>query len=114
MHKIIDPIAQEGDLDVEIKFMLSREPFEVPADNYALQIASSAAEKTTGVKPKVIGKKIVGDANIFMPETGITTFYYGPGYKTAHSNAEWVSITALSSLAKVLGNFAIDFLDEAN
>ena len=112
LHQIIDPIAQAGDLDVEIKFMLSREPFEVPADNFALQIASSAIVKTTGVVPKVIGKKIVGDANIFMPETGITTFYYGPGYKTAHSNEEWVSIAALSSLAKVLGNFAIDFLDE--
>ena len=112
LHKIVDPIAQEGDLDVEIKFMLSREPFEVPADNFALQIASSAIVKTSGVAPKVIGKKIVGDANIFMPETGITTFYYGPGYKTAHSNEEWVSIAALSSLAKVLGNFAIDFLDE--
>jgi acetylornithine deacetylase/succinyl-diaminopimelate desuccinylase-like protein len=49
-----------------------------------------------------------------MPETGITTFYYGPGYKTAHSNEEWVSIAELSNLAKVLGNFAIDFLDEAN
>ena len=114
LHQIVDPIAQEGDLDVEIKFMLSREPFQVAADNYALQIASSAVEKTTGVKPKVIGKKIVGDANIFMPETGITTFYYGPGYKTAHSNEEWVSIAELSSLAKVLGNFAIDFLVEAN
>jgi len=114
LHQIIDPIAQAGDLDVEINFMLSREPFEVPADNYALQIASSAIKKTTEVVPKVIGKKIVGDANIFMPETGITTFYYGPGYKTAHSNEEWVSIAALSSLAKVLGNFAIDFLDEAN
>ncbi len=114
LHKIIDPIAHEGDLDVEIKFMLSREPFEVPANNYALKIASSAVEKTTGVKPRLIGKRIVGDANIFMPETGIATFYYGPGYKTAHSNEEWVSITALSSLAKVLGSFAIDFLEESN
>lgn len=112
LHKIVDPIAQEGDLDVEIKFKLSREPFEVPEDNFALQIASSAIEKTIGILPKIIGKKIVGDANIFMPETGITTFYYGPGYKTAHSNQEWVSIAALSSLSKVLGNFAIDFLDE--
>jgi acetylornithine deacetylase/succinyl-diaminopimelate desuccinylase-like protein len=114
LHKIVYPIAQEGDLDVEIKFMLSREPFEVSEDNHALQIASSAVEKITGAKPKVIGKKIVGDANIFMPETGITTFYYGPGYKTAHSNEEWVSIAELSNLAKVLGNFAIDFLEEAN
>jgi len=114
LHKIIDPIAQEGDLDVEIKFMLTREPFEVPANNYALKIASSAVEKTTGVKPRIIGKRIVGDANIFMPETGITTFYYGPGYTTAHSNEEWVSITALTSLAKVLGSFAIDFLEESN
>lgn len=112
LHRIIAPIAQEGDLDLEIEFTLSREPFEVPADNHALKIVSSAIERTTGIKPQIIGKRIVGDANIFMPKTGIPTFYYGPGYKTAHSNDEWVSISSLYSLAKVLGSIAIDFLEE--
>lgn len=113
LHGIIDPIATEGDLDLEIKFMLCREPFEVPADNYALRTAFSAIEKITGAKPEIIGKRIVGDANIFMEETGLSTFYYGPGYITAHSDEEWVSIAELTSLAKVLGCFAIDFLGEA-
>ena len=47
------------------------------------------------------GKRIVGDANLFVNLGGVPSFYYGPSNETAHSDGEWVSLTRLEQAAQV-------------
>jgi acetylornithine deacetylase/succinyl-diaminopimelate desuccinylase-like protein len=107
---IISPIAQAGDLNFNVSFAMEREPFEVSRDNPAVQAVAKAAKTINGKSPNFIGKRIVGDANIYMGLTGVPTFYYGLGYQTAHSDSEWVNIEALVRASQIYTFAAIDYL----
>jgi acetylornithine deacetylase len=109
IENLVAPIANAGDLDFRVDFSLEREPFEVLEEDQGVKSAFKAIELVTGRQPKIIGKKIVGDANIFMGTTNIPTFYFGPGYQTAHSDTEWVEIDALVTAARVYAHTAINF-----
>ena len=56
-----------------------------------------------------MGRRLVGDANIYMNETGVPTFYYGPSNETAHSDDEWVSVARIEAAARVYALTAMDF-----
>ncbi len=107
---IISPIAQAGDLDFSVSFAMEREPFEVSHENLAVQAVAEATKLINGKSPNFIGKRIVGDANIYMGLTGVPTFYYGPGYQTAHSDSEWVNIEALVKASQIYTLAAINYL----
>ena len=61
----------------------------------------AAAERVTGATPKVVGRRIVGDANLYVHGTGIPTFYYGASNHTAHADVEWVSVERIRRSAQV-------------
>jgi acetylornithine deacetylase/succinyl-diaminopimelate desuccinylase-like protein len=48
-----------------------------------------------------VGRRVVGDANLYVAGTGIPTFYYGPSNETAHADVEWVSVRRLADAARV-------------
>lgn len=54
-----------------------------------------------GEEARMVGRRIVGDANIYVNGTGVPTFYYGPSNETAHSDQEWVSVERIEKAAKV-------------
>lgn len=101
LEALAAPIAQAGDLGLRVEIEHEREPFETPADDPAVLAVAEAARRVNGAEPAVVGRRIVGDANLFVHGTGIPTFYYGPGYATAHSEDEWVSIDHLARAARV-------------
>lgn len=110
---LVAPIAKAGELEYSIEFLMSREPFETSIDEPILQSALRSILLSTGNTAKIIGKRIVGDANIIVAKTGIPTFYFGPGYQSAHSNNEWVEIESLAAATKFYGALAMDYLGEA-
>ena len=44
---------------------------------------------------------LVGDANLYANDGGVTTVYYGPAHQTAHSDDERVAISQLVHCAGV-------------
>ncbi|MFH1570372.1 MAG: M20/M25/M40 family metallo-hydrolase [Gemmatimonadota bacterium] len=96
-----DRIAGRSGLSFEIELSNDREPFATPADHPLVQSVSWAAEMAAGSAPQIIGMALVGDANLYANEGGVAPVYYGPGYDTAHSDGERVSLARLAHCAEV-------------
>jgi acetylornithine deacetylase/succinyl-diaminopimelate desuccinylase-like protein len=101
LEALVAPVAAEGDLTFRVEVEHEREPFETPADDRAVRAVAAAAAEVNGQAPPIVGRRIVGDANLYVHGTGVPAFYYGPGYATAHSDAEWVSVDRLVRAARV-------------
>lgn len=101
LEDVARPIAAAGGLKLKVTYAMEREPFEVPADDPAIRATIAAATEVTQRAPKLIGRRIVGDANIYVHGSGVPAFYYGPSYFSAHSDSEWVEIDHLVTCAKV-------------
>jgi acetylornithine deacetylase/succinyl-diaminopimelate desuccinylase-like protein len=78
-----------------------REPFETPASHPLVQALRWASRRVSGREPEEVGLALVGDANLYVRELGVPTVYYGPGYETAHSDEERVSIGRVTHAAQV-------------
>ena len=52
---------------------------------------------------------LVGDANLYVNETGIPAVYYGPAYESAHSDHERVSVESLVRCAKIYAEAAMNY-----
>ena len=88
-------------LSGEATLEAAREPFETPTDDGLVAALRSAGEWVGGERPEEIGLALVGDASLYANELGVPCAYYGPGYETAHSDAERVSIDKLVHIAGV-------------
>ena len=101
LQLLMEPIAREGGLQVHVSMEHQREPFETPCDDPLVQAVANAHRKVTSTEADIIGKRIVGDANLYVHGSGVPTIYYGPSNETAHADIENVSISRLESAAKV-------------
>lgn len=106
---IIEPIATAGGMRLSVSMEHQREPFETPGSDPIVQAVSAAHQTVIGNRADVIGKRIVGDANLYVHGTGIPTIYYGPSNETAHADIENVSIRRMASAAAVYALAAIRF-----
>ena len=88
-----------------------REPFEASADDPVVVALQSAAERAWGSPTEIIGRAVVGDANLFVNEGGVTTVYYGTAREriTAHSDDERVSVEALWRSAQIYALTAMHY-----
>lgn len=109
LEAIAAPIARAGGLKLAVSHAMEREPFEVAADDPAVLAVRSAARQVTGKDPALIGRRIVGDANIYVHGCGLPAFYFGPAYLTAHSDDEWVDIADLGTVARVYAAAAMHY-----
>jgi acetylornithine deacetylase/succinyl-diaminopimelate desuccinylase-like protein len=104
-HRVADPYGLLSRVELEGW----REPFETPPDHPLVQALRRAGERLTGRAPDIIGMALVGDANLYVRETGIPTVYYGPAYETAHSDEERVSIEQLTHIAQIYALTAMEY-----
>ena len=101
LEALAAPFAQAGNLSLSVSMVHEREPFETPGDDPAVIATATAHKLVTGQEAVLAGKRIVGDANLYVHGAGVPTFYYGPSNETAHSDNEWVSATQLEAATKV-------------
>ena len=101
LRELAAPIAEAGKLELEVSMFHEREPFETAGDDPAVQAVARAHRFVHGDQAILAGKRIVGDANLFVNLGGVPSFYYGPSNETAHSDGEWVSLTRLEQAAQV-------------
>ena len=101
LRELAAPIAEAGQLELEVSMFHEREPFETPGDDPAVLAVAQAHRLVHGDGAVLAGKRIVGDANLFVNLGGVPSFYYGPSNETAHSDNEWVSLRRLEQAAQV-------------
>ena len=109
LEELIRPIAQAGELTWQLRLEQAREPFETAPTDPLVKATCRAAEQVQGRPPKLLGRRLVGDANYYVQRTGVPTIYYGPGGTSAHADDEWVSLNALVRAAQVYALTAMDF-----
>ena len=109
LERLVAPLARSADLRHRIEIAMEREPFETPADDPAVRAVGEAAARVKGSYPPVIGRRIVGDANLYFNGARVPVFYYGPAYVTAHADVEHVSVESLARCAKVYALAAMDY-----
>jgi acetylornithine deacetylase/succinyl-diaminopimelate desuccinylase-like protein len=109
LEHIAAPVAQAGNLTLDVKMEHDREPFDTPTDDPAVQATATAHRQITGQEAEYIGLRIVGDANLYVHRCGVPTFYYGPSNETAHADVEWVSIDRMASAAAVYALSAVNY-----
>ena len=101
LEALARPYAEAGNLDLSVTMEHQREPFETPGDDPAVAAVAEAHQRVTGSAAELVGRRVVGDANLYVAGTGIPTFYYGPSNETAHADVEWVSVRRLADAARV-------------
>ena len=109
LRDLVAPFAEAGQLELDVSMVHEREPFETPGDDPAVQAVAQAHDFVHGDQVSVAGKRIVGDANLYVNLGGVPSFYYGPSNDTAHSDGEWVSLTRLKQAAQVYALTAAGF-----
>lgn len=114
LRDLIEPLADAGDLTLEVGMEHQREPFETPLDDPAVTAAAAAHRAVTGADVEPVGLRIVGDANIYMHGSGVPTFYYGPSNETAHADIEWVSVQRMADAARVYALTAMGYCGVAS
>jgi acetylornithine deacetylase/succinyl-diaminopimelate desuccinylase-like protein len=110
LKKLCDSLSAQSQLSVDFSLEAAREPFETSADHPIVQAFGAAGQQVSGTAPQRIGMALVGDANLFANEAGVTTLYYGPAHQTAHSDHERVSAQQLAHCAKLYALAAVEFL----
>lgn len=108
-QEICDRYAAASGLHWSYLLEGEREPFETAADHEIVQAVSGAAKAVSGQAPEIIGMGLVGDANLYANEAGVTTVYYGPAHQTAHSDDERVLVSQLAHCAKVYALAAMNY-----
>lgn len=109
MKELVRPFAEAGGLSFEVEMVHEREPFETAQDDLSVQAFATAHKAVVGQEAEFEGKRIVGDANLYVHGTGVPTFYYGPSNDTAHADLEWVSVNRIHKTAQVYAHAAMTY-----
>lgn len=93
--------------DAELRPLLSRPPFETPADAEIVGALAAAAERVTGVVPDPAGAPYWMDAAL-IAEAGIPTVVFGPSGSGMHAPDEWLHVPSLRTCEDVLAELIAD------
>ena len=88
---ICDETARMHGLRGTVELQGAREPFETSSSHPLVTSLQAAGKRLTGSAPEIIGMGLVGDANLYVNQTGVPAVYYGPAHETAHSDLERIN-----------------------
>jgi len=109
LRDLVAPIAQAGGMQADVSMEHEREPFETPLDDPIVNAVRDAHRGLFDSDPEEVGKRIVGDANLYVHGSGVPTIYYGPSNETAHADIETVSVTRVVDSARVYALAAMQY-----
>ena len=109
LRDLVAPIAAAGGMEADVSMEHEREPFETPLDDPIVNAVRDSHRRLFDSDPEEVGKRIVGDANLYVHGSGVPTIYYGPSNETAHADVETVSITRVVDSARVYALAAMQY-----
>ena len=87
----------------------AREPFETSSAHPLVKSLQAAGKRLTGRVPEIIGMGLVGDANLYVNETGVPSVYYGPAHETAHSDHERIDVKQLVHITQMYALATLEY-----
>jgi len=109
LEDLAESIRHQSGLEVAVEMEATREPFETSATERIVVAMQEATRQLTGRPGEVIGMALVSDAHFYRNDCSVPTVYYGPGYQTAHSDHECLSIADLTHLTRLCALTAAEF-----
>jgi acetylornithine deacetylase/succinyl-diaminopimelate desuccinylase-like protein len=106
---VLTQVADQTNVDIEGRFQLARDAFELDQQHPLVQAFQSAHGLATGRELPVGAKPFVDDGNAFIRRGGVPAITHGPDAKGAHTLHEEVSIDELVRVALVYALTAITF-----
>jgi acetylornithine deacetylase len=109
LRAIADALAAEDPtFRAEVRPLLTRASFEVPAEADIVRIVLGAAESVLGAEPITRGFGFWMDA-AFLGAAGVETVVMGARGDGAHAEAEWADIESHVQLAEILARAAREY-----
>jgi succinyl-diaminopimelate desuccinylase len=109
LRQLVARIALAGEMTAEVTMEHEREPFETPLDDPLVEAVGAAHRGLFDSEPRVIGRRIVGDANLYVHGSNVPTIYYGPSNETAHADIENVSLTRVVNSSRIYALAAMNY-----
>jgi acetylornithine deacetylase/succinyl-diaminopimelate desuccinylase-like protein len=100
-RELLDGIAKKHDVNIKLDLQKVRDGYKVAKDSPIVTSLVNAVRTVRQIDCPLVGRKLVTDAGIFVNNVGIPTVCYGPDAKSAHSEAEFVTIDELELTTKV-------------
>jgi acetylornithine deacetylase/succinyl-diaminopimelate desuccinylase-like protein len=100
-RELLDGIAKKHDVEIELDLQKVRDGYKVAKDSPIVTSLVNAVRTVRQIDCPLVGRKLVTDAGIFANNVGIPTVCYGPDARSAHSEAEFVTIDELELTTKV-------------
>lgn len=91
------------DFEGSVETVIARSPFETKGSEELLAILSDEIEQETGKSSETVGENSWGDAQIFQ-DSGFPTLGVGAMGGNLHAPEEWVSISELEQLTRIVVN----------
>jgi succinyl-diaminopimelate desuccinylase len=86
--------------------------WETEIDTPIVAAMEAAYVSETGAKPNSYGYWGFGDMNLFSSEAGIPTVMFGPRGGGFHQNDEWVDVTTIPAVARMIVRMTHELLPE--
>ncbi len=106
---ICDETARLHGLRSTVELQGAREPFETSSAHPLVKSLQAAGKRLTGRVPEIIGMGLVGDANLYVNETGVPSVYYGPAHETAHSDHERIDVKQLVHITQMYALATLEY-----
>jgi acetylornithine deacetylase/succinyl-diaminopimelate desuccinylase-like protein len=106
----LDPLRRQNAASIRLDLVKTKDGFRVQEDEPVVRSLQQAYQEVTGLPLPAGGFKAVGDASNFVNEGGVPAVYYGCGLERAHATPEYVALSRLEQLARVLAATAARYL----
>jgi succinyl-diaminopimelate desuccinylase len=113
-HDILQSVSQQTGTQIEGKFQVSKDAYELETEHPAIDAFQSAATVVMGEPLPKGAKPFVDDGNVFIREGGIPAITHGPDAKGAHTLHEEVSVEELERVALVYALTAVAFCNASS
>jgi acetylornithine deacetylase/succinyl-diaminopimelate desuccinylase-like protein len=98
----LEPIRQRTPVSIQLNLVKTKDGFRVREDELIVRLLQQAYQEVTGRPLPVGGFKAVGDVSNFVHEGGVPAVYYGCGLERGHATPEFVALSRIEQLARVL------------
>lgn len=109
----LEPLRQRNPVGIRLNLVKAKDGFRVREDELVVRLLQGAYHEVTGRRLPPGGFTAVGDVSNFVNEGGVPAVYYGCGLERAHATPEFVTLTRLEQLARVLLATAARYLQNS-
>jgi len=106
----LEPIRRGTPASIRLNLVKTRDGFQVQEDEPIVRLLQQGYQEVTGRPLPLGGFTAVGDVSLFVNEGGVPAVYFGCGLERGHATPEFVSLSRLEQLARVLVATAARYL----